>query len=199
MPPLTLTNEQKKYILSGEYYNDIKMYFDIIKKYVNYRLLENKIVKSKKLAFIFDIDEVCLTNIHECPDIYNSLFKNKNAKHDKLIIDQFSPEMPNSLKLFKFILKNKIDVFFITGRPEESRKYTEDNLKLVGYKGYSKLYLCPDKYNKSSMKHHKTNCRKEIINNGYTIICNVGDQESDIKGGYSEKTFLLPNPFYKIE
>ena len=29
-------------------------------------------------------------------------------------------------------------------------------------------------------------------------IANVGDQPSDLAGGYAERTFLLPNPFYRI-
>jgi hypothetical protein len=33
---------------------------------------------------------------------------------------------------------------------------------------------------------------------GYTIIANMGDQPSDLDGGLSERTFLLPNPFYRI-
>jgi len=28
------------------------------------------------------------------------------------------------------------------------------------------------------------------------IIANIGDQESDLAGGFAEKTFKLPNPFY---
>jgi hypothetical protein len=29
-------------------------------------------------------------------------------------------------------------------------------------------------------------------------IANVGDQPSDLAGGYAERTFLVPNPFYRI-
>jgi len=31
---------------------------------------------------------------------------------------------------------------------------------------------------------------------GYKIIANVGDQQSDLNGGYSERTYKLPNPIY---
>ena len=34
---------------------------------------------------------------------------------------------------------------------------------------------------------------------GYLIILNVGDQESDLTGGFADRTFKLPNPFYFIE
>jgi hypothetical protein len=33
---------------------------------------------------------------------------------------------------------------------------------------------------------------------GYTIIANMGDQFSDLEGGFSERTYKLPNPFYYI-
>ena len=33
---------------------------------------------------------------------------------------------------------------------------------------------------------------------GFTIILSVGDQESDLKGGYAERTFKLPNPVYYL-
>jgi len=31
-----------------------------------------------------------------------------------------------------------------------------------------------------------------------TIIVNAGDQESDLAGGYAERAYKLPNPFYYI-
>jgi HAD superfamily, subfamily IIIB (Acid phosphatase) len=40
--------------------------------------------------------------------------------------------------------------------------------------------------------------REQIEQRGYTIIANLGDQPSDLDGGFSEQTYLLPNPFYRI-
>jgi HAD superfamily, subfamily IIIB (Acid phosphatase) len=40
--------------------------------------------------------------------------------------------------------------------------------------------------------------RRAIQGEGYTVIANLGDQPSDLDGGYAERTFLLPNPFYRI-
>lgn len=40
--------------------------------------------------------------------------------------------------------------------------------------------------------------RKAIEDEGYTIVANLGDQHSDLDGGFAERTFLLPNPFYRI-
>jgi len=33
---------------------------------------------------------------------------------------------------------------------------------------------------------------------GYTIIANIGDQYSDLVGGYAEGEFKLPDPMYYI-
>ena len=43
----------------------------------------------------------------------------------------------------------------------------------------------------------KANARKHIALQGFDIILNVGDQESDLKGGYAEVKVKLPNPFYE--
>jgi hypothetical protein len=34
---------------------------------------------------------------------------------------------------------------------------------------------------------------------GFTIIANIGDQKSDLEGGYAEMTFKVPSPFYFID
>jgi hypothetical protein len=38
--------------------------------------------------------------------------------------------------------------------------------------------------------------RRRIAERGYTILLSMGDQQSDLDGGYAEKTFKLPNPVY---
>ena len=49
-----------------------------------------------------------------------------------------------------------------------------------------------------SLADFKAPTRQKIAAMGYTIIANMGDQMSDLDGGFSEKTFKLPNPFYYI-
>ena len=41
--------------------------------------------------------------------------------------------------------------------------------------------------------------RRKIAELGYTILLNLGDQESDLTGGYAERTFKLPNPVYFVK
>jgi HAD superfamily, subfamily IIIB (Acid phosphatase) len=40
--------------------------------------------------------------------------------------------------------------------------------------------------------------RRRITERGYTIVLALGDQESDLLGGYAERTFKLPNPVYYL-
>ena len=36
----------------------------------------------------------------------------------------------------------------------------------------------------------------QLTAGGRVIIANLGDQDSDLTGGYAERTFKLPDPFY---
>ena len=48
------------------------------------------------------------------------------------------------------------------------------------------------------MPHHPVQVRHAglIESLGYTIVGNFGDQFSDLLGGFSQKTFKMPNPNY---
>jgi acid phosphatase len=83
-----------------------------------------------------------------------------------------------------------IAVFFITGRDETVRAAAEKNLRQAGYDSWVRLIMRP--------AHSKAPQRARIESEGYTIIANIGDQPSDLAGGHAEKTFLIPNPFYRI-
>lgn len=68
----------------------------------------------------------------------------------------------------------------------------------VGYTGYTALIMEPDAAHYVSAVDFKAPQRQAIEAQGYTVVANIGDQPSDLAGGYSEGTFLLPNPFYCI-
>jgi predicted secreted acid phosphatase len=89
-------------------------------------------------------------------------------------------------------------IFFITGRDETQRAATERNLQAVGYTGYTQLIMEPAGAQYVSAADFKAPQREKIEQQGYTIIANLGDQPSDLDGGFSEQTYLLPNPFYRI-
>jgi predicted secreted acid phosphatase len=109
-----------------------------------------------------------------------------------------APVIGPTLTLFRQARALNVAVFFITGRPESQRGATEQNLRNAGYEGYSALYMVPEGTHYPSAASFKAPVRTAIERAGYTIIANVGDQPSDLAGGHAEKTFLLPNPFYRI-
>ena len=89
-------------------------------------------------------------------------------------------------------------IFFITGRNQPQRAATERNLQAVGYTGYTQLIMEPTGAHYVSAADFKAPQRAQIEQGGFTIIANVGDQPSDLDGGFAERTYLLPDPFYRI-
>ena len=105
-----------------------------------------------------------------------------------------------TLRLFREAEKDKVAVFFITGRPEGQRADTEGNLKAVGYDRWEGLYLRPEGHPKTqAVTEYKSGDRSQIVSKGYRIVLNVGDQVSDPLGNpEADHSVKLPNPFYLI-
>lgn len=108
------------------------------------------------------------------------------------------PAIAPTLGTFQQARALNVAVFFITGRPEAQRAATERNLRAAGYDGYARLFMVPDGAHYASAADFKAPVRAGIESAGYTIVANMGDQPSDLAGGHAAKTFLLPNPFYRI-
>ena len=107
-----------------------------------------------------------------------------------------APAVKPVLGLFKRAKRLKVKVFFITARPEVIRAGTLQNLRAAGYTGKYELILQPADYMTDSKIPYKSGARKQIEKRGFHIVANVGDQQSDLKGGHAERTFKLPNPIY---
>ena len=45
---------------------------------------------------------------------------------------------------------------------------------------------------------YKSGTRAYIESQGYDIVADVGDQFSDLEGGFADKTFKMPNPNYYL-
>ena len=217
-----LKNQLLYYECSGAYFTDIKRQID---KAISYITKHSR--DGAKPAIVLDIDETSLSNWDEMtandfglidtgPCILSkpdSTLRPEDAKWPK-------PESPcgfnawilladarplDTLRLFQAAKENKLAVFFVTGRHEDTNKKddhsvhdaTVENLHKAGYSDWTDLFLKPAE-DKESIQQFKTAKRKQITEMGYTIIANVGDQYSDLRGGYAERVFKLPNPFYFI-
>jgi len=159
-----------------------------------------------KPAVVFDIDETALSNwevivrdnfgrpVHGPCDLAMD-GPCGWAAWDNLAKDT---AIEPTLGAYKSAVEAKAAVFFITGRPESQRAATEQNLKAEGYGTFTTLFMVPEGAAFGSAVDFKAPVRAEIEKGGYTIIANIGDQPSDLLGGYAERIFLLPNPFYRV-
>lgn len=98
------------------------------------------------------------------------------------------------------------DIVYLTGRPVSQQDATVGNLTKVGYPKPDAIFT-RDRENPPDYMtcapdcttiQYKSLTRKHINSSGRHIVANVGDQFSDLAGGYADKTFKLPNPMYYL-
>ena len=145
------------------------------------------------MAVVFDIDETALSNLsHIIAHDYGYIPKD----WDEWIAAGHAPAIVPVQTIYDVAVRAQVDVIFLTGRPESDRVATERNLREVGYETWTKIYFKPTTDITLSMAGFKTEVRRQLTKQGYVIIANIGDQNSDLVNGYAEKVFKLPNPFY---
>jgi len=182
-----------QYFESGKYLTEMS---DILIEAKLY--LKTKINPSKKLAVIFDIDETCLSNYNILKSMH---FPQKRQQlleiFQKYIKHQKPQAIPPTLDLYQYCLDNYYSVFFITGRPNipEYIELTQNHLKQAGFSIYQNIFFTPkDQKNFNKINHHQT-----VVDQGFEIILNIGDQQRDLVGHYALKHVKLPNPFYTLD
>ena len=191
-----LKTEVRAYHDSGAYEKELSHAITPATRFIIQRAKANKIsLEPKKLAIVLDIDETSVSN-------YNNIVARDFADDKQQVYqtwkDANAPAIKPMLSLYHTALRQHVAVFFVTGRTESFRKPTDKNLKLAGYSTWAGLYLKPEDYKQASNISFKAQTRAAITKNGYTIIASIGDQNSDLTGGYAEKTFKLPNPYYYV-
>jgi predicted secreted acid phosphatase len=189
----TLKAQLIRYHDSGQYAKDVYAVGTKALTYLKQRVTGAKL--SEKLAMVVDIDETSLSN-------YRDMLKRNFGGTLTQMMDEENKgtdaAMQPTLFLYQFAKANHVAVFFITGRTENYRAATERNLTDVGFKNFDGLTMKPEDYHESSVVPYKSLARKAVADQGYTIVLNIGDQESDLAGGNAEKTFKIPNPYYYI-
>jgi hypothetical protein len=159
-------------------------------------------------AIVLDIDETSLSNWEE---IYADDFgfipggpcnvSEGPCGDNEWELSARSLAIEPTLRLFNEAKSKHVKVFFVTGRRDtpELREATERNLRSQGYDGWDALYMRPplasDPF--GNVQQFKT-AKRADISKDVTIIANIGDQQSDLDGGYAERTWRVPNPFYYI-
>ncbi|MBA3662111.1 MAG: acid phosphatase [Gammaproteobacteria bacterium] len=196
-PPLNLTCAKRHivtYYESGLYEKEVAAIVSKAEKNLIKKITENNALRHpRKLAIVLDIDDTSLTNF---PDHKKRDFNNSEEAIDASYRQADAPAIQPVLNLYNLAIKNGVEVFFVSFRPEAVRSYTITNLQKVGFYGWSGLYLANEKEVQLPPACYKTAVRKILTEKGYQIVLNLGDQVSDVEGGLADFTHLIPNPLY---
>lgn len=190
IPNLDISKKSiRSYHHSGRYARDVDA---VAEKALEY--LKANLSRSPKPAIILDIDETTLSNyayFQEYDFAYIPRFWSEWVRKAQ------APALKGPRELFSWARDHQVAVFFITGRPERDRQPSERNLKAAGYTGYQQL-ICRGPAVQGSTGAYKAAERRRLTEAGYTIVLNMGDQASDLEGGYNGAAFKLPNPMYYV-
>jgi acid phosphatase len=187
----------ERYIASGGYDHDFATVVGTARAY-----LERRAKAATRPAIVLDIDETSLSNwpaykANGWGRVVNgpcNLDQGPCGLRAWQALAQ-SKALGPTLELARRAKELGVAVFFISGRPPTLREATERNLREQGYQ-WDEVILLPADAAFASAVDFKAPERRKIAERGYTIVLSMGDQESDLKGGYAERVFKLPNPVY---
>jgi predicted secreted acid phosphatase len=191
-----LKTQIKTYHDSGEYVAELNQVASKASSYITQRADQNAhLATPQKLALVLDIDETSISN-------YDNILQNDFAANAKIIEESLLSTKKQAIQpildLYNNARAHGVTVFFVTGRVPKYKSQTVASLHNAGYAHWAKIYFRPDVYTPKSIVPFKSQTRAEIVKQGYTVIASIGDQWSDLQGGYAESVFKLPNPYYFI-
>jgi predicted secreted acid phosphatase len=192
-PPNLQPHKQqvRTYVESGDYQREIAAVAARARVWIEQRVAKG----GAKLTVIFDLDETLLSN---WPLLKKQDFGYVPAEWERWVEAGEAPAIEPVREIFLAARRAGMEVVFLTGRRERDRVGTEKNLRAIGCADYALLRCKADRDPRTSAAF-KTAVRQELAAGGRTLIANIGDQESDLAGGFAERTFKLPNPFYLTE
>ncbi|HVL96483.1 MAG TPA: HAD family acid phosphatase [Solirubrobacteraceae bacterium] len=147
---------------------------------------------TRRAAIVLDIDDTSLSS-YACLEAVG--FDRERARCAE---SGGLPAIPQTRELYRFARARGVTVFFITGRREQLRAATLANLRAAGYRGRLRVIMRPDRQPAAHKDGWKARERRALSRRGHRIVVNLGDQHSDLDGGYALRTFKLPNPMYVI-
>ena len=160
-------------------------------------------------AILFDIDDTTLNTYSY--EIYSNFVYNPTTNGyfvNAGSADVF-PAVPGMVDLEHKALAQGYEVFFLTGRPLAQTAGTLANLTDAGYtvdpsqvflkdaSGATEPWLSSCAPTCTTVQY-KSLTRQHIESLGYDIVANFGDQFSDLKGGFADQTYKIPNPMYYL-
>jgi hypothetical protein len=180
--------------------------------------------KGAQKAIVLDVDDTTLTTWNY--EIFSNWAYNP-ATNATYVNGELFPATPGMVQMVDKAKAEGYAIFFITGRPAIQEAATLGNLTssdsigldagyptpttvkdgedglftkpaLADYPNYLKVACAGDTGGVCTTSDYKTATRAHIESLGYDIVANFGDQFSDLRGGFADQTFKMPNPNYFI-
>ena len=165
----------------------------------------------EKKAIVFDADDTTLWTYDMEDAAMHFNFDPAVQANDWVFPEKF-PATPGMVDFVDAVEAKGYSIFGITGRRFVQEAATVGNLEKVGYTQFDgdNMYTKWDGPDTNKPAYvtcvaacttveYKANTRKHIEQDlGYDIVLNVGDQFSDLQGGYADAALKLPNPTYYL-
>jgi hypothetical protein len=174
-------------------------------------------------AILLDVDDTSLATWNY--EVFSNWAFNPTT-NATYVLGQLFPPVPGMVDMVTQAAQEGYSIIYITGRPALQEAATLGNLTADGV-GVDAGYPAPTKLNDGedglftkplpadyppyltaacsgdpngtcTTVHYKSATRQHIESLGYDIVANFGDQYSDLKGGFADDTFKLPNPMYYL-
>ncbi|ROR30000.1 putative acid phosphatase of HAD superfamily subfamily IIIB [Curtobacterium sp. JUb34] len=174
------------------------------------RIHDRAVRHGEKPAIVLDADDTTLwTYDMEVADMH---FVFDPALQDEWVQDERFAATPSMVGFVNRAAAMGFTVFGLTGRNDDQKTATVQNLSKVGYTAFAEdrfftkwtgtgasqqpsYITCATA--KCTTVEYKALTRKHIEQDlGYDITLNIGDQWSDLQGGYADRSLKLPNPTY---
>ena len=178
----------------------------------------------KSPAAVFDADDTTLWTYdmedgNPAADHAGMQFNFNPVLQDKWVQGKWFPATPGMPALVKAVKAAGCTIVGLTGRNTGQQQATIDNLTQVGYVDAAgkPLFTAANYYTKwvsgatppayidcgddktCSTIEYKSGTREYLeTQKGLDVVANLGDQFSDLHGGYADTTYKLPNPTYYL-
>ncbi|CAI0426176.1 unnamed protein product [Linum tenue] len=152
-----------------------------------------------KDGWVFDVDETLLSNLPFYEKFGYSAESFNEELWNEWVNSTAAEALPESLGLYRELKELGFTVFILTGRDEFQRNATTANLLAAGFRDWEKLILRGKSDRGKRAVVYKSEKRQELVDQGYRIHGNSGDQWSDLLGyAMAVRSFKYPNPLYYI-
>jgi len=162
-------------------------------------------------AIVFDADDTTLWTYDMEDNAMHFNFDPVLQANEWVFPERF-PATPGMVDFVAAVQAKGYSIFGITGRRFAQEAATVGNLEKVGFTEFNadNFYTKWDGADSNKPSYvtcvaacttveYKANTRKHIEQDlGYDIVLNVGDQFSDLQGGYADAALKLPNPTYYL-